>query len=113
MAHFARIDENNIVTEVIVAEQDVIDTGLFGHPSSLIKTSYNTFAGYHTQGKSPLRFNYAGIGYVYRKDLDAFIAPRPYPSWTLNESTKEWNAPVAYPDTTEMLQWDEETQSWI
>ena len=113
MAHYAKIDENNIVVDIIVAEQDIIDSGMLGDPSNWIQTSYNTSGGYHNQGKRPLRFNYASVGSIYRRDLDAFISPKPYPSWALNEVTKEWVAPVARPDTTEMPIWNEDTQSWV
>ena len=112
MSHFAQIDENNIVTQVIVIEQDVVDTGLFGDPSSWIQTSYNTSGGVHTQGGTPLRKNYAGIGYTYDSTRDAFIPPKPFNSWTLNETTCLWEAPIAMPDDGKMYSWDEETTSW-
>lgn len=101
MAHFAKI-ENNIVTQVIVAEQEFIDSGAVGDPSSWIQTSYN----------GNIRKNYAGIGYIYNPDLDAFIAPKPFPSWVLNETTASWEAPIARPDDKNYI-WDEDTQSWI
>ena len=95
MSHFAQIDENNIVTNVIVAEQDFIDSGAVGDPSKWIQTSYNTQAGEHKLGGTPLRKNYAGIGYTYDSTLDAFIPPKPFNSWVLNEDTCLWNAPSA------------------
>ena len=94
MSHFAQIDGNNIVTQVLVIEQDVIDTGLFGDPASWIQTSYNTNGGVHTLGGTPLRKNYAGIGYTYNASRDAFIPPKPFASWTLNEDTCLWEAPT-------------------
>ena len=113
MSHFAQIDENNIVTQVIVIEQDVVDTGLFGDPNSWIQTSYNTSGGIHLLGGTPLRKNYAGIGYTYDSTRDAFIPPKPFNSWTLNETTCLWEAPIPMPDDGKMYSWDEETTSWI
>ena len=80
MAHFAQIDGNNIVAQVIVADQDVINTGMFGDPALWIQTSYNTHGGVHTQGGTPLRKNYAGIGYTYDEAKDAFIPPKNFKS---------------------------------
>ena len=113
MSHFAQIDENNIVTQVIVIEQDVVDTGLFGNPSSWIQTSYNTRGGVHTQGGTPLRKNYAGIGYTYDSIRDAFIPPKPFNSWILNEDTCSYEAPTPMPTDDKIYSWDEETTSWI
>ena len=113
MSHFAQIDGNNIVTQVIVIEQDVVDTGLFGDPTSWIQTSYNTSGGVHTLGGTPLRKNYAGIGYTYDSGRDAFIPPKPFNSWTLNESSCLWEAPTPMPTDDKMYRWDEETTSWI
>ena len=113
MSHFAQIDGNNIVTQVIVIEQDVVDTGLFGDPNSWIQTSYNTQGGVHTQGGTPLRKNYAGIGYTYDSTRDAFISPKPYNSWVLNETSCLWGAPTPMPNDGKIYSWDEETTSWI
>ena len=113
MSHFAQIDENNIVTQVIVIEQDVVDSGLFGNPSTWIQTSYNTHGGVHSQGGTPLRKNYAGIGYTYDSTRDAFIPPKPYNSWVLNETTCLYEAPTIMPDDGKLYNWDEETLSWI
>lgn len=113
MSHFAQIDENNIVTQVIVIEQDVVDTGLFGDPASWIQTSYNTHGGVHSQGGTPLRKNYAGIGYTYDSTRDAFIPPKPFNSWLLNETSCLWEAPTIMPDDGKLYNWDEETTSWI
>jgi hypothetical protein len=113
MSHFAQIDGNNIVTQVLVIEQDVVDTGLFGEPSSFIQTSYNTYGGVHKLGGTPLRKNYAGIGYTYDAGRDAFIPPKPFNSWVLNESTCQWDAPVAMPTDDKMYSWDEATTNWV
>ena len=113
MSHFAQIDENNIVTQVLVIEQDVIDSGLFGDPSTFIQTSYNTHAGEHKLGGTPLRKNYAGIGYTYDPVRDAFIAPKPFASWVLNEDTCCYEAPSPMPVDDKHYYWDEETTSWV
>ena len=114
MSHFAQIDGNNIVTQVLVIEQDVIDTGLFGDPASWIQTSYNTNGGVHTLGGTPLRKNYAGIGYTYNASRDAFIPPKPFASWTLNEDTCLWEAPTPRPvEEGKIFVWNEETTSWV
>ena len=113
MSHFAQINESNQVVQVIVAEQDFIDTGLVGSPSNWIQTSYNTFANTHRLGGTPLRKNYAGIGYSYDSVRDAFIPPQPFPSWTLVEETCNWEAPVTYPTDGNMYMWDEATTTWI
>jgi len=111
MSHFAKV-ENGIVTQVIVIEQDVVDTGLFGDPASWIQTSYNTSGGAHATGGTPLRKNYAGIGYTYDRTRDAFIPPQPFSSWTLDENTCLWQAPVAYPTDGKHYAWNEATVSW-
>jgi hypothetical protein len=108
MAHYALI-EDGVVANVIVAEQDFIDS----QSGTWVQTSYNTLAGVHTLGGTPLRKNYAGIGYVYDADRDAFYAPSPYPSWVLDEDTCTWEAPVAYPNDGLMYKWDEATLTWI
>jgi hypothetical protein len=113
MSHFAQIDENNIVTRVLVIEQDVVDTGLFGEPSSFVQTSYNTQGGVHKLGGTPLRKNYAGIGYTYDVSRDAFIPPKPYNSWVLNESTCLYDAPTPTPTDDKRYSWDESTTSWV
>jgi hypothetical protein len=123
VSHFAVIDENNIVTQVLVIEQEVIDTGHFGNPKNFVQTSYNTRGGVHygSDGQPDngvaLRKNYAGIGHTYDKERDAFVAPKPFPSWVLDEETCYWVAPVAMPDSTNLdpglsYVWDEETVSW-
>jgi hypothetical protein len=110
MSHFAKV-ENGIVTQVIVAEQDVIDSGLFG--TGWVQTSYNTSGGVHKNGGIPLRKNYAGIGYTYDSTRDAFIAPQPFASWKLNETTCLWDALTPYPEDGKMYCWNEETLSWV
>lgn len=111
MSHFAKI-EDGIVTQVIVVEQDVIDTGLFGDPSLWVQTSYNTRGGVHITGGTPLRKNYAGIGFTYDATRDAFIPPKPFPSWVLNETTCLWDAPVAIPTDGKIYDWNEEIVNW-
>jgi hypothetical protein len=122
MSHFAQIDTNNIVTSVIVAEQDFINSGAVGDPSLWIQTSYNTKGGIHygsdnqPDGGIALRKNYAGIGYIYDATLDAFYPPKPFNSWVLDSNTGIWNAPVAMPTAApaegNMRIWDESTTSW-
>ena len=113
MSHFAQIDENNIVTNVIVAEQDFIDSGAVGDPSKWIQTSYNTQAGEHKLGGAPLRKNYAGIGFTYDATRDAFIPPKTFESWVLNETTCQYEAPTPMPTDGKMYTWDETTTSWV
>lgn len=112
MSYFARIDSNNIVVQVIRVEQDVIDSGDFGPPEVWIQTSYNTSGGQNPVN-TPLRMNYAGIGYSYDPVLDAFIPPQPYPSWILDTSTCWWVPPVPYPTDGQQYVWDEATVSWV
>lgn len=109
MAHFAKV-ENGIVTQVIVAEQDVIDRGLFGN--GWVQTSYNTYGGQHPEGR-PLRKNYAGVGFIYDEQKDAFIPPKPHESWILNENSCLWEAPIQYPSDGQRYSWDEQNQVWI
>jgi hypothetical protein len=110
MSHFAKV-ENGIVTQVIVAEQDVIDSGIFG--DGWVQTSYNTHGGVHANGNTPLRKNYAGIGYTYDSQRDAFIPPQPFPSWTLVEDTCLWAAPTPIPVDDKFYFWDETTLTWV
>ena len=111
MSHFAKV-ENGIVTEVLVIEQDMIDSGVFGHASLWKQTSYNTHGNQHPEGR-PLRGNYAGIGYTYDEEHDVFYAPQPYPSWTLSHTTWLWEPPVPYPNDGQPYNWDETTKSWV
>ena len=112
MAHFAQIDESNVVVRVIVAEQDFIDSGVVGNPSKWIQTSYNTQGGVHILGGTPLRKNYAGPGYTYDSQRDAFIPPKPFDSWTLNEETCLWIPPIPYPSDEKIYIWEEALQQW-
>ena len=111
MSHFAKV-ENGIVTEVLVISQDVIDTGLFGDPELFVQTSYNTYGGQHPEGR-PLRKNFAGVGYTYDAQRDAFIPPQPFPSWLLDEETCLWGAPVPHPADGKYYRWDEDTLTWV
>jgi hypothetical protein len=116
MAHFAKLDANNIVTFVTVGRQedDGREAELCARTGDVYKqTSYNTHGGVHALGGTPLRKNYAGIGYTYDAGRDAFIPPKPYASWLLNETTCLWDAPVAYPDDGKRYSWDEATTSWV
>ncbi len=118
MAHYAFLDMNNIVTEVIVGKDEGdTNTNWELHYQDFRKqvckrTSYNTHGGVHSQGNTPFRKNYAGIGYSYDSSRDAFIPPQPYPSWLLVEDSCLWKAPVDYPDDGERYEWDEENQEW-
>lgn len=118
MSHFAKV-EGGIVTQVIVVEQDVLDTGLFGDPSLWKQTSYNTRGGIHydpitnePDDKPAMRGNYAGIGYIYDSELDVFYPSKPFDSWTLNSTTFLWESPVPYPTDGKLYDWDEETINW-
>ena len=111
MGHFAKVN-NGIVEQVIVAEPEFFQTFVDSSPGEWIQTSYNTHGGQHPEGR-PLRKNYAGIGFTYDRTRDAFIPPKPYASWVLNETTCLWDSPVPYPTDGKKYQWDEATTSWI
>lgn len=111
MAHYAKVVDGK-VTQVIVAEAEFFDTFVDSSPGAWIQTSYNTHGGVHANGGTPLRKNYAGIGYSYDAVRDAFIPPQPYASWTLDDATCLWNAPVAMPTDGKAYEWDEATTSW-
>lgn len=111
MSHFAKVTDG-IVTQVIVAEPEFFATFVDSSPGEWIQTSYNTHGGVHATGGTPLRKNYAGIGYTYDRTRDAFIPPQPYPSWTLDETTCLWQAPVAYPTDGKQYAWNESSQQW-
>jgi hypothetical protein len=119
MAHWAELDENNIVTRVLVGDNNdpAGDEGYQWLIDNLggkwVKTSYNTISGQHTSGGTPLRGNYAGIGYSYDEELDAFIPPKPFESWALNTEKFNWDAPKAYPTDGKFYTWDEADQNWI
>jgi hypothetical protein len=110
MAHFAKVS-NGVVVQVIVAEPEFFQTFVDTSPGEWIQTSYNTHGGQHPEGR-PLRKNYAGIGYTYDRTRDAFIPPKPYASWTLNDTTCLWDAPTPMP-TDGVYTWDESTTSWV
>jgi hypothetical protein len=112
MSHFAQINQDNTVVQVIVAESDVINSGLFGDPAQWIQTSYRTQGGQHPEG-TPLRKNFAGIGYTYDPVRDAFIPPQPYASWVLNEDTCLWHAPLPRPQDDNYYVWSEDLQQWL
>lgn len=118
MAHFAQLDEHNIVLQVIVVGNSTLNDlpfpdsepvgvafcqSLYGVDTNWKQTSYN----------ANFRKNYAGIGYIYDATLDAFIPPKPYPSWLLNTQTCQWEAPIPYPNDGKNYRWDEPTQSWV
>ena len=111
MGHYAKVN-SGIVEQVIVAEADFFDTFVDSSPGQWIQTSYNTRGGVHVNGGTPLRKNYAGIGYTYDAARDAFYAPQPYPSWTLNDTSCLWEAPTARPTDGQRYEWNEETTSW-
>jgi hypothetical protein len=110
MAHYAKVN-NGIVEQVIVAEDDFFNTFVDSSPGTWIQTSYNTHGNQHPNG-TPFRGNYAGIGYTYDYTNDVFYAPKPYPSWTLNESTWLWEPPVDYPADGKSYIWDEAITNW-
>jgi hypothetical protein len=118
MGHFAKV-VNGVVNQVIVAEQDFIDT--LPDASSWVQTSYNTIGGQHKLGGTPLRKNYAGIGFTYDSTKDAFIPPKAYQSWVLNEQTCLWESPVPYPADGNLATppgdkhyaWDEALVNWV
>ena len=116
MAHWAEIDENNLVTRVLVGSNDDLDEGYQWLIDNLggtwVKTSYNTMGGVHAQGGEPLRKNYAGIGYTYDEIKDAFIPPKTFDSWLLNEETCLWEAPTPRPIDEHMYTWDESSLDW-
>ena len=115
MSHFAKLDENNVVIFVTVGtqEDDGKENELSARTGDVYKqTSYNTRGGVHVLGGTPFRKNFAGIGYTYDAERDAFVPPKPYASWVLNENTCLWEPPIAMPDDGGMYTWNEETTSW-
>ena len=122
MAHFAKLDENNLVLQVIVvadsdapteAEGQIFLQNLYKTTDTYKQTSYNTYGGVHATGGTPFRKNYAGVGYTYDASKDAFIPPQPYNSWTLNEDTCQWESPVSYPIDGNLYKWNEDTTQWV
>lgn len=111
MSHFARINALGVVEKIIVAEQDFIDT--LPDATSWLQTSYNTHGGQHSLGGTPFRKNFAGVGYTYDIARDAFIPPRPYASWELNEATCLWEPPIPMPSDGKPYIWNENTGSWV
>jgi hypothetical protein len=117
MAHYAFLDENNIVTEVITGKEEgnfnwEQQYGMF-RGQLCKRTSYNTIGGVHQLGGTPFRKNYAGVGYSYDETRDAFIPPKPFNSWVLDEDTCLWEAPVAYPADGSAYTWNEEILNWV
>lgn len=119
MAHYAFLDENNIVVEVITGKDEgeggVDWEQYYGNFRSrpCKRTSYNTLGGVHLSGGTPYRKNYAGIGYIYDEIRDAFIPPKPYASWILNENTCHWEPPIPFPNDGKIYDWSEESLNWI
>jgi hypothetical protein len=121
MAHFAKLGIGNIVEKVEVVSNDIATTeqagvdflnNLYNTRDVWKQTSYNTYGGVHLLGGTPFRKNFAGVGYTYDQTRDAFIEPKPYPSWTLNETTCLWDSPVTYPDDGQRYSWNEDNQTW-
>ena len=111
MAHYAKVVDGKVIN-VIRAEAEFFDTFIDDTPGKWIQTSYNTFGGVHKLGGTPLRKNYASVGYIYDATRDAFYPPQPYPSWTLDESTCTWKAPIEKPNNSGMHIWNETTKAW-
>lgn len=111
MSHFAKVLDGRVM-QVIVAEPEFFNTFVDTSAGTWIQTSYNTHGGFHINGGTPLRKNYAGIGYTYDNIRNAFIPPKPFNSWLLNEDTCLWDAPVAIPQDDKQYTWDEATTSW-
>jgi hypothetical protein len=112
MGHYAKVVDSKVI-QVIVAEPDFFTTFVDSSPGEWIQTSYNTHGGIHQLGGTPLRKNYAGVGYTYDRERDAFIPSQPYPSWILNEETCLWESPTPYPADNNIYTWNESTQEWI
>jgi len=121
MAHFCKIGKGSKVEKVVVVSNDVATTeqagidflnNLYGTNDVWKQTSYNTLKGVHLLGGTPFRKNYAGLGYKYDQTRDAFIPPKPFNSWILNEETCYWDAPITYPDDGQRYEWNEENQTW-
>jgi len=118
MAHYAELNHENIVIQVIPGWDETVKSGmeqllLLETGNIWKRTSYNTVGGVHLNGKTPFRKNFAAVGYTYDPQRDAFIPPQPFPSWTLNENTCLWDAPVAMPTDGQIYGWDEASLSWV
>jgi hypothetical protein len=111
MSHFAKVLDGK-VTQVIVAEPEFFETFVDTSPGNWIQTSYNTHGNVHRLGGTPLRGNYAGLGYIYDATNDVFYAPQPYPSWTLNEAKWQWEAPTPKPAEEKAYKWNEVAKTW-
>ena len=111
MSHFAKVCDGKVVN-VIVAEQEFFNTFVDSSAGTWIQTSYNTYGNKHTQGGTPLRGNYAGVGYTYDAINDVFVAPKPFESWLLNADYL-WEAPIAYPIDGKVYTWNEATLNWV
>jgi len=111
MSHFAKVLDGKVV-QVIVAESDFFNSFVDASPGTWIQTSYNTLGNQHLNGGTPLRGNYAGIGYIYDATNDVFYAPQPFPSWVLNESTWTWDAPTPMPTDGKQYTWNETMVAW-
>jgi hypothetical protein len=112
MAHYAKVNQGKVI-EVIVAEPEFFNNFVDSSPGEWIQTSYNTRGGVHTLGGTPLRKNFAGIGFTYDAQRDAFIPPKPFESWTLDENTCQWEAPTSMPNDNKEYRWNESTTSWV
>jgi len=121
MAHFAKLGTGNIIEKVVVVSNDIAPTeqagidflnNLYGTSNVWKQTSYNTYGGEHKLGGTPFRKNFAGVGFKYDQTRDAFIPPKSYNSWILNEETCQWDAPVVKPDDEQRYSWNEETKQW-
>jgi hypothetical protein len=121
MASFAKIGSGNIVEQVVAVSNEVATTeqagveflqNLYNDTATWKQTSYNTYGGVHSLDGTPFRKNFAGVGYTYDETKNAFIAPKPYASWVLDDDTCLWEAPVAYPDDDKEYEWNEDTTSW-
>jgi hypothetical protein len=115
MGHFAELNENNVVVRVLVTDNNLPNQGYDWLIETLggtwIQTSYNTYGGVHSTGGTPLRKNYAGVGFTYDSELDAFIPLKPFDSWVLNEETCLWDAPIPKPEGN--YRWDEDVLNWV
>jgi len=121
MAHFAKLNSDNIVLTIEVVSDDIATTeqagveflqNLYNDKATWKQTSYNTYGGVHSLDGTPFRKNFAGVGYTYDETKNAFISPKPFNSWSLNETTCLWEAPVAYPDDNKEYELNEDTTSW-
>jgi|TARA_R100000426_G_C4785674_1_gene96499 hypothetical protein len=122
MAHFCKLNSDNIVQDVVVVSNDIATTeqagvdflnNLYGTNDVWKQTSYNTYANVHTLGGTPFRKNYGSIGFTYNETIDGFVAPKTYDSWVLNETKGVWEPPVAYPNDGNEYDWNENTQNWV